>query len=314
MSPQGAARLALRRRDPSGLCISRGRFRPTPPFDFERSVAFIDAFTPAEGEQTIEDGVLTKALRQSGTTMVFRIRATGSVQEPRLACTLLSADPLTRAVRSAARDRIGSYLSVSDDLQPFYDLAHADPRLASRIDALYGLHHVRFLTPFESACWSVLAQRTPQAAARKAKRALVEAYGDRIEVDEVAHAAFPEPSDLESVTEDDLREITRNGKRARYLRAVIEAFADVDEDWLAGGDLEEVESWLRSIDGIGEWSASFVLFRGLGRVSKMPLTEPMLEAARAAYGKRYSDDRLRQIAEGYGAWAGYWALYLRTQP
>jgi DNA-3-methyladenine glycosylase II len=250
-------------------------------------VAFIDAFTPAQGEQIIEDGVLTKALRQDGTTMVFRIHATGTVEEPRLAYTLLSANPLSRAIRSAARDRI---------------------------DALYGLHQVRFLTPFEGACWSVLAQRTPQAAARKAKGALVEAYGDRIEVDDVPHAAFPEPSDLESASEDDLREITRNGKRARYLRAVIEGFADVDESWLAGGDLEEVEKWLRTIDGIGEWSASFVMFRGLGRVSRMPLTEPILEAARAAYGKRYSDERLRQIAEGYGAWSGYWALYLRTKP
>jgi DNA-3-methyladenine glycosylase II len=305
-------RLALRRRDPSGLCVVRGRFRPTPPFDFERSLAFIEGFTPAEGDQAIDDGVLTKALRKGGTTMVFRVRATGTVEEPRLACTLLSADPLPRPIRSAALNRIGSYLSVSDDLQPFYDLAHADPRLASRIDALYGLHQVRFLTPFESACWSVLAQRTPQPAARKAKRALVEAYGDRIEVDDVPHAAFPEPSDLESATEDDLREITRSGKRSRYLRAVIEAFADVDESWLEEGALEEVEAWLRSIDGIGEWSASFVLFRGLGRVSKMPVTEPLLEAARAVYGKGYPDERLRRITEGYGAWAGYWALYLRT--
>ena len=314
MTRRAAIPIALRRRDPSGLVLGRGRLRPTPPFDFERSLAFIGGFSPAEGEQTTDDGVLTGALRQDGHTVCFRVRSTGTVDQPRLAFTLLSKEQLPRTTRAAVRERIGCYLSVTDDLRPFYDLAHADPRLRSRIEALEGLHQVRFPSPFECACWSVLSRRTSHSQALATKRALTEEFGDEIDVDGRTYPAFPEATDMIRARETRLRKVVRNAGRARYLRALTEAFADVDESWLRDGDVEDVSSWLRSIDGIGEWSASFILFRGLGRGHSMPMTEPLLQAARAVYGERRSEEQIQRIADGYGSWAGYWALYLRASP
>ena len=37
---------------------------------------------------------------------------------------------------------------------------------------------------------------------------------------------------------------------------------------------------------------------------------PIFAAARTVYGAR-SEGELRAVAERYGAWCGYWALYLR---
>jgi hypothetical protein len=68
--------MPVARRRPSGLYAARGRITPTPPFEFDRSLSFIERFTPAEGEQTVEDGVLTKAIRTAGQTLTFRIRST----------------------------------------------------------------------------------------------------------------------------------------------------------------------------------------------------------------------------------------------
>ena len=94
--------------------------------------------------------------------------------------------------------------------------------------------------------------------------------------------------------------------------AVASAFEEVDERFLRKGGRAEVESWLRSIHGVGEWSAAFVLFRGLGRLEPMPVTEPMVRAARDAYGPKTSEARICRIAEAYGPWQGYWQLYLRA--
>jgi DNA-3-methyladenine glycosylase II len=94
--------------------------------------------------------------------------------------------------------------------------------------------------------------------------------------------------------------------------AVAEAFDRVDETFLYGGDFQEVQAWLRSIDGIGEWSAAFVLFRGLGRIERMPLTPPFVKAVRAVYGASLTEPEIARIAKGYGPWAGYWAMYLRA--
>jgi DNA-3-methyladenine glycosylase II len=304
--------MPVSRRRPSGLYAARGRLTPAPPFDFDRSLSFIERFSPTEGEQTIEDGVLTKAVRADGQTVTFRVRQTGSVEEPRLAFTLRSHRPMSRGVRGSVRHLLARYLSVDDDLRPFYDLAHADPKFAPRTEQLHGLHHVRFLTPFECACWAVLAQRSSMRAARRMKDALVERYGGELEVDGHVHAAFPDPADLARAKGRDLAETIGNERKAGFVASVRRAFSGVDQKWLETAPFEDVEEWLRDIDGIGEWSAAFVMFRGLGRAGAMAMNEPTLKAARQVYGSRYSDDGLRRIAEGYGRWAGYWALYLRA--
>ncbi|MDP9342580.1 MAG: DNA-3-methyladenine glycosylase 2 family protein [Actinomycetota bacterium] len=290
------------------------RLRATPPFDFSRSLRFLETFPPAAGEQTTAGGVLTRALRTGGRTVVFRVRSTGTVEAPRLAATLHTEGSIDRRTRAAVRARIVEHLGLEDDLRPFYHLAHADPPLADRVEELYGLHQVRFLTPFESACWSVLAQRVPLEGARKMKRALIERYGEVAELEGERYPAFPDPEDMAGATEDKLASVLGNARKARSIAAVASAFGDVEEKFLRKGDHDEVESWLRSIHGVGAWSAAFVLFRGLGRLEPMPLTEPMVRAARGAYGPKTSDARIRKIADAYGPWQGYWQLYLRATP
>ncbi len=288
------------------------RLRATAPFDFGRSLRFLEYFPPAARDQTTADGVLTRAVRSGGRTVVFRVRSTGTVEAPRLAATLHATGSLDRRTRAAVRARIIDHLSLEDDLEPFYHLAHADPPLAERVEQLYGLHQVRFLTPFESACWAVLAQRVPLEGAKRMKRALAERYGEVAELEGQRYPAFPEPGDLAGATEQELAPVLGNARKARAVAAVAAAFAGVDEEFLRAGDRAEVEGWLRSIHGVGEWSAAFVLFRGLGRMEPMPLTEPMLRAARSAYGARTSEARIRKIADAYGRWQGYWVLYLRA--
>ena len=92
---------------------------------------------------------------------------------------------------------------------------------------------------------------------------------------------------------------------------MTQAFLGVDEQWLRTAPFDEVETWLRDIDGIGEWSSAFVLFRGLGRCDRMPFTKPMERAARDHYGAK-SAAELQKICASYGLAQGYWALYTRA--
>ena len=69
------------------------------------------------------------------------------------------------------------------------------------------------------------------------------------------------------------------------------------------------------IEGIGTWSAQFILLRGLGRTEHIPLTEKkLLEAASRTYGRgqEITPEDLQRIADKYGLWQGYWAHYLRV--
>ncbi|MGZ4152217.1 MAG: DNA-3-methyladenine glycosylase family protein [Actinomycetota bacterium] len=287
-----------------------GSIVPVPPFDFAKSLRFLQGFSPTEGEQAIAAGAVRKATRIGGRTLLFEVRSepAATVDGPRLAYRLWSERTIDGG---PAVERIGRFLSVDDDVTAFYDRAGADPVLATHVDRLYGLHQVRFLTPFENACWAVMGQRAPVAVARRAKDAFVERYGGSIEVDGMTHRAFPEAADVAGMTADDLRPLVRNDRRATYLANVIEAWQTADEPWLETGPYDDVNAWLRSIKGFGEWSTLFVLFRGLGRGDRMILTRPNVEAMRSAYGDR-PDAELQSILDAYGPWGGYALLYLRA--
>ena len=159
----------------------------------------------------------------------------------------------------------------------------------------------------------MLTQRNPIPIAKTIKQALSERYGASLEVAGQRYWAFPNAARLAEADPAELLELTRNQRRAEYLRAVATAFSGADELWLRAAPYAEVEAWLRDIKGLGAWSAVFVMLRGLGRLEQLPVGEARLgEAASRVYGCALSDAELVAIADRYGAWKGYWAHYLRV--
>jgi DNA-3-methyladenine glycosylase II len=297
------------------LYSATGLLTPTPPFDFAKSLDFLGFFGPTEGEQAISARGLAKAVLAEDQTVVFQLEPAGSVEKPELNYTLFSDRPIGEVTRRAVAERAAFFLSLADDLRRFYAIGRADSAFAPIVERLYGYHQVKFLTPFENACWAVLTQRNPIPIARQIKQAIVERFGGRLDLDGERYWAFPTAARLAAADPAELLDLIRNQRRAEYLHAIALAFSDVSEEWLRTAPYDEVESWLRGIKGIGAWSASFVLLRGLGRMEKVPIGEGRLsDAVSKIYGRgrALNDTEIQQIAERYGAWQGYWAHYLRV--
>lgn len=288
---------------------------PQPPFDLKKSLSFMYSFQPMNDVFTVEDrDHLIKAVMVEGVPVVFAVSASGSVESQQLTCVFYAAFPITDMIYEAAVQRVCFFLSLEDDLRPFYRIGERDTAFCPVIQAMYGYHQVKFLTPFENACWAVLSQRTPGTAAKKMKQELVRRYGCRIEGFGQTFHVFPHAQRLQAVSVDEFHDILKNEQKARFLYHVVQAFSSVDESFFRYGNDEEVKAWLMSIKGIGEWSASFILLRGLGRMQEVPLSEKMFgKAVRHIYGSQESGvDRIRFLAERYGAYQGYWAHYLRA--
>src|SRR5262249_19103072 len=77
--------------------------------------------------------------------------------------------------------------------------------------------------------------------------------------------AFPEPEDLAVTTQDQLRALIGNERKAERLLAIARAFVEAGPAALADLPTAELEQWLLALPGIGPWSATFVLLRGFGR-------------------------------------------------
>jgi DNA-3-methyladenine glycosylase II len=159
----------------------------------------------------------------------------------------------------------------------------------------------------------VLTQRNPIPVAKVIKQALSERFGASLELAGRRYWAFPEAARLAVADPAELPELAGNARRAEYLLALAAAFSGADEAWLRGAPYAEVAAWLRAIKGMGPWSATFVMLRGLGRVEQLPVGEARLgQAAAWVYGRALSDAELEAVAQRYGAWKGYWAHYLRA--
>ena len=60
------------------------------PFDFSKSIQFMNMFTPTVDEQTMDDLSLTKAVYHKDKTMAFKLEDHGTVEKPVLSYTLFS--------------------------------------------------------------------------------------------------------------------------------------------------------------------------------------------------------------------------------
>ncbi len=290
-----------------------GQLDAVAPFDFAHSLRFLGEFTPTQPDHQVGGTSFSKAMLVDGLPVGFKVSGIGSVEQPRLAYTLYSECSLTPEQQAAALDRIRFFFSLDDDLRPFYTIGRADPCFAPVIDQLYGFHQVKFsVTPFENAVWAILTQRNHMSIARKMKDALVARYGSRFAVDGSVHPVFPDPQALAEASEAELVSLIHHQQKAEYLSAAARAFLRVNDNFLRHGDYEEVYDWLRSIKGIGEWSAKFVLIRGLGRTDEISTEGRLLEAAAKHYPQPMTEKSLKVFASRYGIWQGYWAFYLRN--
>ena len=286
------------------LAVRTAPLHPRAPFAFHHSLSFLCSFSPTSGEQRVDDRQLSKALSIDGRAVLATVRG----DDDALFCTVTARGRLDDATFERAIARVRFQLSLDDDLSDFHEMAKDDRSFAPIARKWFGHHHVKFPSPFEIAVWSVLAQRNMRMG-RGIKDAIVDAFGPRIEVDGVEHRAFPEPEAIDART---IRDVVRDPAKAEAIATIARTFRTLDvRRALLETPLEEAEALLRSLPRIGAWSAAFILFRGLGRMERLAeRSGPIVSAAREVYGA-IAEREVRRIAERYGKWCGYWALYLR---
>lgn len=291
------------------LQLVEGKLHPEVPFDFKQSLNFVDNFFTSGHNYLILENQLKTAV-QLKHTVGFKLESTGTVNKPVLKYQLFS-EHLDQEIENQSIDRITFFLSLNDDIKPFYQRAKMDDVFKEIVDDLYGLHQVKFLTPFEAAGWAIISQHISMNVSRKMKEKLTEYIGNTIEFEGHKINAFPAPEQIKNMDIDELISIIKNKRKAEYLLNAAEAFSSVDEKFLRTGPLEDVKNWLIDIKGIGEWSAHLELIRGLGRMEDYTTDKMMRKCVEKHYGSTTSQE-LKEIIKNYQEFPGYWEYYMRT--
>jgi AraC family transcriptional regulator of adaptative response / DNA-3-methyladenine glycosylase II len=184
-----------------------------------------------------------------------------------------------------------------------------DPALAPLVTARPGLRVPGAWDGFELAIRAVLGQQiTVTAAARLAGR-LVAAHGQRMTAPDgrLTHV-FPRPAALAKA---DLRSLGVPRSRAAALSAVAAAAITDPHLFDATCGLDEAVQRLRSIRGVGEWTAQYIALRQLREPDAFPAADVvLLRAMSSREGRGHSSSQLLDRANTWRPWRAYAAQHL----
>ncbi|MGP3946072.1 DNA-3-methyladenine glycosylase family protein [Streptomyces sp. 6N106] len=316
---------------------------PAGPFSLAASVRFLEGFTPASYSGTADEvlrlafpaddghSTVAAAVRQEETAdgeagtvqvefTVYPGEPDGDLDGSPADLASAGAGPVSPGEPSwpddAVRDQLARILSLDVDGSGFPELAVTDPVVAGLMAEFPGLRPVCFHSPYEAAVWAVIGHRIRMTQAAAIKARLAERYGRRVQVAGRTLHAFPTPPVLRAITSiPGLTEV-----KIERLHALAEAAdaGELDAARLRAMPVDDALAALRTLPGIGPFSAELILIRGAAHPDVFPRHEPRLHAALAtAYGldETVSGDigRLAGIADGWRPYRSWIGLLLRVR-
>jgi AraC family transcriptional regulator, regulatory protein of adaptative response / DNA-3-methyladenine glycosylase II len=184
-----------------------------------------------------------------------------------------------------------------------------DPALAALVEARPGLRVPGAWDGFELAIRAVLGQQITVSAAVRLAGKLVASHGERLaQPDGDLTHVFPRP---EVVASADLSSLGMPRSRAAALSAVAAAAAADPHLFDANSTLDEAVRRLRSIRGVGEWTAQYIALRQLREPDAFPAADVGLMRAMASRdGRGHSSSELLDRANRWRPWRAYAAQHL----
>jgi AraC family transcriptional regulator of adaptative response / DNA-3-methyladenine glycosylase II len=190
-----------------------------------------------------------------------------------------------------------------------------DPAMARLVAARPGLRLPGAWDGFELGVRAILGQQVTLAAARQLAGKLVASYGAPLVDDGGSGIAglsrvFPRPEVLAGA------EIARLGMPRARAASISRLAAELSVDptlFARGQDLSAAVARLRSLPGIGEWTAQYIAMRALREPDAFPASDVGLLRAVTVPGEaRPSPADLLARADAWRPWRAYAAQHLWT--
>lgn len=254
--------------------------RPHPPFDFALT---IDAarFCAVRGAR--HENAYRKVLETDAGLALVELRDAGTTRQPLLEARILAANH--EASPPLIAERLNRLLNLSLDLEPFYAHAQTDPVLLATVESLRGLRMLTADSLYEALVTTIIEQQITLRMAQAAERWLLAWAGESIEYEGQIYYGFPSPERLAAAAADDLKPLKITGQRIARIIEISRRVAsgDLDLEGLRGQPPEAVYAALRSIKGVGHWTAAWTMTRGLGHYANFGSGDVALRAAVNAY-------------------------------
>lgn len=299
---------ALRRKTiaalPEGSVAATGvavRLRYRPPYDWPAMLAFLAARAVA-GVERVDGDVYGRTVLLDGRTGTVEI---GHLPDQE-SLTATIRFPCVKAL-PAIVERIRRVFDLGADVAAIGAHLAQDPLLAPLIAERPGLRAPGGWDGFELAVRAVLGQQITVEAARRLAGQLVRLCGTAVPGDPSLAFAFPTAAQVAAA---DLTPMGMPGARKAALAAVAEAALADPNLFQPLASVEETVARLRTIRGVGEWTAQYIALRAVRETDAFPAGDIGLLRGAARGGVRPRPAELEKRAEPWRPWRAYAAQHL----
>ncbi|MBV7500076.1 AlkA N-terminal domain-containing protein [Achromobacter sp. ACM05] len=278
------------------------RYRP--PYDWDAMLAFL-RLRAIPGVESVTGDTYARTVSLDGAQGTVTVRPG-------------AGDALQVAVRFP---HLPSLPAIIARLRRVFDLASdpaaiaaqfaADPVMTALMQARPGLRVPGAWDGFELAMRAVLGQQITVAAAIRLAGKLVAAHGKPLaQPDGALTHVFPEP---DVVAAAELASLGMPRSRAATLSAVAAAAVADPHLFDAAVDLEDAVRRLRTIRGVGEWTAQYIALRQLREPDAFPHADiGLIRALEKLESRAYTPAQLLARSEAWRPWRAYAAQHLWT--
>jgi 3-methyladenine DNA glycosylase/8-oxoguanine DNA glycosylase len=255
---------------PGAPCDAADHLATHAPFHLEATVRVLQRRPTNVVDVWLKERYLRVLATPEGFAMI-EVANQGTLDAPDLRWTVLCGNP-SPAARATLEQTVRRILGLDLDPAPLQQLADAEPKLALTARALRGMRPPRFSELFEAFANVIPFQQLSLDAGVAIVTRLVERFGHGLEHDGQRFHAFPRAHVVAEARLSAIKACGLSTRKAETLRRIaqkIEA-GELTEAKLTAMSSAESLRYLNELQGIGPWSASLVLLRGLGHLDVYP--------------------------------------------
>jgi AraC family transcriptional regulator of adaptative response / DNA-3-methyladenine glycosylase II len=311
MAPSAVRREASGESGTDDALVLRLAYRP--PYNWKAVLGYLGG-RAIPGVESVRDGAYRRSVRVGEASGWLKVR---SIEGREL--LELEVAPQLAPHLMALLARVRTQFDL--DANPEVIEAHLgqDAMLAQHIAAAPGLRVPGCFDTFELAVRAVLGQQVSVAGATTIAGRLVARFGESLSTpfEQVTHL-FPRPETLAAATVDDVAPLGMPGKRAQTIIGLARFASEGGLDVKPGASLAHAIAQMRTVPGIGEWTAQYVAMRALRFPDAFPAGDLGLQKAAAlsepqcldSETGRLTEKQLLARAANWSPWRGYAALLL----
>lgn len=190
-----------------------------------------------------------------------------------LAVSLEGCDGPDERIRAC--ETVRRILGVDRKLSRFYRVAKGIPWLRPLAVRMRGLKPPRYPTLWEACVNAIVFQQISLSAASSIVRRMIMALGMPFKCGNIALHAFPGAERLQVADDGKLLAAGLSANKLATLHRVADALlcGCLDEAMLEERPSPDAAEILCGIKGIGPWTATVILLRGLGRLDVFPMND-----------------------------------------